>query len=330
MTKEPPPHSTRGSQAGVPHFFISYSHADATYVKRLAGYLESYGLPAWYDADLPWGARFTQEIRQRITDALAVIVVMSPAAEDSEWVEREILEGQRHDREFLPILLDGNRLFLLATRHFFDARNGDTLPGDREICQLRAIRDGRSAGAGEGPKLVLRPPQRPTSTVHPPMADSMRKLRSLLGEGDIGHADILTSALLLESVQRLEAGWMRRRADGAKLSVDLLADVDALWSTFSGGVQGFQAQLDRYAGPLDGVPAGAERDFSGLAQAFGWKSSRRDTTPRYGAFVEASSSPVGFFPTLRNPQTEQHPSWHDQWVETVMAVHFQLRRRNGG
>jgi hypothetical protein len=162
------------------------------------------------------------------------------------------------------------------------------------------------------------------------MEDSMRKLRSLLSEGDFGHADILTSSLLLESVQRLEAGWMRRRADGAKLSLDLLADVDALWSKFSGGAQGFEVQLGRYSGPLDGVPAGTERDFSGLAQAFGWKSSRRDTTPRYGELVGASEPPAGFFPTLRNPQTERYLSWHDQWVETVMAVHLRLRMRNGG
>jgi hypothetical protein len=102
-----------------PAFFISYSRRDSAYVARLVDHLRGTGLPVWFDGDLRVGARFTQEIRQRIMCALALIVVMSPAAEASEWVEKEILEGQHYNRDFIPILLEGDRLFLLASSHHF-------------------------------------------------------------------------------------------------------------------------------------------------------------------------------------------------------------------
>jgi TIR domain/GUN4-like len=311
-----------------PSFFISYSHTDTAYVELLAAHLAGAGLPVWFDAGLGWGARFTADVRRRLTDALAVIVVMSPAAEASEWVEREVLEGQRCDREFLPVLLAGSRFFLLATRHFFDARGG-ALPGERELRQLRAVRDDRLTGAAADRRLVLRPPRQAAGSTHPAAAESLHKLRALLDADELGLADILTTSVLLDSVGRLEAGWLRRRADGAGLPLGLLADVDAAWSRSSAGRHGFQAQLDRYAGPAPGVPPGTERDFSALARALGWRSDDRGTTPRYGAFAGAGGPADGFFPTLRNPQIERHASWHDQWVETVMGVHLRLRGQGG-
>ncbi len=142
------------TESPSPCFFISYAHDDAAYVHRLADHLHGFDLPMWRDTDLAWGSRYPQEIRRRLARALGVIVVMSPAAEASEWVEREVLEGQQHDREFLPILLRGKRLFLLASSQYFDARDG-ALPGDREIRQLQSIRDASSAGDGHGPPHVL-------------------------------------------------------------------------------------------------------------------------------------------------------------------------------
>jgi hypothetical protein len=309
-------------------FFVSYSHEDTAYVTRLVSHLRGCGLPLWFDGHLAWGSRFTREIRERLALALAVIVVMSPAAEESEWVEREILEGQRHDRLFLPVLLRGTRLFLLASSNYFDAREG-ALPGEREIRELRRIRDAGSGAAGHPPFTLGVPGRRPAPRPTRVPADvSLRKLASFLAEGQLEHADILTTSLLLEAVRRLESGWMRR-TDGTVLPVDLLREVDAVWSGFSWGRHGFRAQLSRHPGPPPGAPEGRQRDFSALAVALGWKSGQRDPMPRYGEFVALTDHPTGFFPTLRNPQLEQHQSWHDQWMETVMAVQLRLRASGG-
>lgn len=312
-----------------PGFFISYAHEDAAYVGRLASHLRGFDLPLWFDGDGKIGARFTQEIRERIRSAFAVIVVMSPDAEASEWVEREILEGQLRGRDFVPILLKGERLFLLACSTYFDARDG-ALPDERVIRLLRDIRDARGTDTGQRPPLMLSAPAERllVRTAHIPLDVSLQKLWTFLEEEQIGHADILTTSLLLQSVGRLDYGWMRP-PDGKNLSFGLLADIDAVWSKFSRGAQGFRAQLSLHRRHPDGAPAGRQRDFTMLALSVGWKSTRRNTMPRYEEFVTAKSYPVGFFPTLRNPQVERRQGWHDRWVATVMAVHLQLRQWKG-
>jgi hypothetical protein len=312
-----------------PSFFISYAHQDAAYVARLAGHLRGFDLPLWFDGDLKVGARFTQEIRERIRFAFAIIVVMSPEAEVSEWVEREILEGQLRGRDFVPILLRGERLFLLACSTYFDARD-DALPDERVIRLLRDIRDARGPGTGQRSPLMLSAPAERllARTAHIPLDVSLQKLWTFLEEKQIEHADILTTSLLLQSVGRLDYGWMRR-ADGEELSFSLLDDIDTVWSKFSRGAQGFRAQLSLHRSHPNGAPVGRQRDFTMLALSVGWKSTRRDTMPRYEDFVTAKSYPVGFFPTLRNPQVERRQGWHDRWLETVMAVHLQLRKWKG-
>lgn len=316
-------------QAGVdksaePVFFVSYSHQDAHYVARLAEHLRSFGLPLWFDDDLTWGSRFARRIQERISEALGVIVLMSPAAEQSEWVEREILEGQRRDRLFLPILLSGERLFLLASSDYFDARSG-SLPGEREIRELQRIRDASSTEAAHRPvALSSRSGKSEKRAEHRPTNTSLAKLPAFLEDGQFEHADIVTTSLILDSVHRLDNGWMRR-TDGKGLSAGLLREIDDCWSHFSGGKYGFRAQVSLHAGPPSGAQGGRQRDFSELASALGWKKFQNDIMLRYGKFVARPEYPPGFFPTLRNPQLEGSHSWHDHWMETVMAVQLQIR-----
>jgi hypothetical protein len=312
-----------------PGLFVSYAREDAAYVTRLAGHLRGSGLPVWFDDDLRVGARFTQELRQQIMRAFAVIVVMSPAAEASKWVELEILEGQVRGREFVPILLSGDRFFLLGWSKYFDARDG-RLPDERVIRQLRDMCGTRTSSTVQRPSLALSASavRSPARTTDIPDDASLQKLWTFLDEKRIEYADIFTTSLLLKAVERVDSGWMRR-ADGANLSFGLLADIDAAWSTFSHGEQGFRTQLSRHPGAPHGEPEGGQRDFSTLALSVGWKCSPRDTMPRYEDFVTAGSSSLGFFPTLRNPPIEQRWSWCDQWMETVMAVHLQLRQWKG-
>jgi hypothetical protein len=308
-----------------PAFFISYSRKDLSYVARLVRHLRKFGLPVWFDGDLRVGTRFSREIRQRIMHALGVIVVMSRAAEASEWVEKEILEAQHHSRNFVPILLEGNRLFLLASSHYFDARN-ERLPDDNLIRQLRdicnAARMDTHSRSSFAPSAPVEPPA--ARTVHIPTGVSLQKLCTFLKEGEIEHADIFTTSLLLDSVRRLDSGWMRR-VDGDSLPFSLLTDIDEVWSKFSHGTQGFRAQLSLHRHPPNGAPAGGQRDFTMLALSAGWKNAPHDTMPGYQTFVATRERRTGFFPTLRNPQIEQYKRWHDQWVETVMAVHLRLR-----
>ncbi|SHN47123.1 GUN4-like [Cryptosporangium aurantiacum] len=289
---------------------------------RLAHHLRVHDLSVWIDADIRWGTSFTRAINSHIRQALAILVVMSPEAEKSEWVEREILEGQRSDRQFLPILLRGDRFFLLAATHYFDAR-GDRLPGRAEVEQLRELSEKALTGANDAPTIVL--PQAPADDLvrTPASGAALRRIEAHLAGGETAHADILTTALLLDSVGRLSHGWLRQD-DGDALPRALLDEVDALWARHSSGGFGFRAQARwRVSRPPDAGDELTVRDFSRMATALGWRTGG-GATPRYGLFVERGQGRPGFFPTLRNPQLERYPSWHDQWMRTVLAVHRHL------
>ncbi len=318
----------KGGEDAQPSFYISYSRDDAAYANRLAEHLRLQGLPVWLDTQVKWGGDSIREAHRRISRALGVIVIMSPGTEKSDRVIGEVLEGQRRDRRIFPILLRGEVLYFLGATQPFDARDGG-MPDESYIRVLRDIRDATAGAGTQAPVSPARPPAAP-----PPLPASLisgnastRKLRSLLDDGDLEHADIWTTTLLLDAAGRLRNGWMRQ-LDGGRLPHGLLGEVDALWARSSGGTQGFGAQLSRHGGPPPGTPAGYAGDFFALAQALGWRESRQ-ATPRYGEFVPSGSLPAGFFPTLRNPQIEHYRGWHDHWRQTVMAVHLQLRKWRG-
>lgn len=106
--------------------FISYSHADAGFVRRLHGSLESYRLPRrlrrrgkergrlaplFMDrAELAAAPNLTDAVRDAIEGSEHLIVVCSPSAAVSDWVSREIrLFRELHpDRTVLAALCRGD------------------------------------------------------------------------------------------------------------------------------------------------------------------------------------------------------------------------------
>lgn len=303
-------------------FVVTYARPDASYGERLVNWLTRSGLPAWSIADLEWGSRYIHEIRERLRRALAVIVVMSPDAEESENVEREILEAHRHRREFLAVLLRGEVNFLLASSRCFDARGG-ALPGEPELRRLHRI--WQAYLTGRPVAAPRRTPPRPRVPVVPgPPGTPLRRLRALLREDDFAHADVWTTALVLASAGRTEVGWLDR-ADAAALPLSRLDGIDRVWAEQTGGVHGFRQQLDIYR-----LANEYGNDFIELAEAYGWRPGgdspdRRAATPTYEEFVTAGQAWAGFFPTLRNPQVETYPGWYGRWQSTVIGVHLRLR-----
>ncbi len=104
--------------------FISYSHADADQAAWLQRQLESYRVPAriarrlgmrslgtfFRDRDeLPAGSDLSDTIRQALSGSEFLIVICSPAARRSEWVNREIAEFRRlrGGRHVLCVIADG-------------------------------------------------------------------------------------------------------------------------------------------------------------------------------------------------------------------------------
>jgi tetratricopeptide (TPR) repeat protein len=96
----------------LPGVFLSHSHFDRHFVKRLAGDLRRYGVNVWVDeAEMLVGDSLIEKIRDGIDSMDYVLVVISRHSVKSAWVRREIdvamtqeIEGRRV--KVLPILLD--------------------------------------------------------------------------------------------------------------------------------------------------------------------------------------------------------------------------------
>ncbi len=107
------------------HIFISYSRQDIVFVRHLKRLLEAHDFPVWIDQTrLEPGQRWWQRIEDNITACAAFIVVMSPTAEESEWVERELLYAERIDKPIFPVLLGGDYWPRLAEIQYVDMTRG--------------------------------------------------------------------------------------------------------------------------------------------------------------------------------------------------------------
>ncbi|SNX55747.1 TIR domain-containing protein [Streptomyces sp. TLI_55] len=303
----------------VPAFVVCYADADAEYGRALAGQLRTARLPVWSVDDLRPGDAQFWAIRRQLREALAVVVVMTPRSQDSDDVTRMILEGQVHGRPFVPVLLDGEANYHLATVWHIDARDGALLD-DSALDLLRRLRED-IAGA-RTPRLP-----EPARRGHVPAARltssaGLEELRDHLAEGEYEHADLLTTRLVMEAAGRTTQGWLSAR-DAATVPRGLLAGIDALWAGRTDGRQGFRRQLSL-------APVGGRRGprFPDLSAALGWRDSAESAVPRlYRDFAQRAGPGrrSGFYPTLRDPGHENDPDWYDRWSSTVLALHARLR-----
>ena len=74
--------------------FISYSHADKTFVNKLATHLVRHNAHVWIDSwELNVGDSLIQRIQQAIQESSALLVVLSKASVQSEWCKKELSAG---------------------------------------------------------------------------------------------------------------------------------------------------------------------------------------------------------------------------------------------
>jgi formylglycine-generating enzyme required for sulfatase activity len=108
--------------------FISYAREDQIYARKLADSLGQHGLETWMDDRIDFGDRWWWTIVQAIQDSAAFVVVMTPEAEGSEWVERELLLAQREGKPIFPLLLRGQEFPLLITVQYANVTSGQVPP----------------------------------------------------------------------------------------------------------------------------------------------------------------------------------------------------------
>jgi hypothetical protein len=110
------------------HVFISYSHANTDIIRNLAKDLESRHFSVWYDDKIKPGTRWSDEIFQAIATSSALIVVMTPEAEKSEWVKKEIEAAIAEKVRIFPVLLSGERFEDLSHLQYVKFDSDGSLP----------------------------------------------------------------------------------------------------------------------------------------------------------------------------------------------------------
>lgn len=87
-----------------PQIFISYAREDEKFVRRLANDLKEAGFRTWWDRKIPAGKSFPRYIEDNIADSHYCLVILTPAAVRSEWVESEYLTAYELGLHVFPIL----------------------------------------------------------------------------------------------------------------------------------------------------------------------------------------------------------------------------------
>jgi hypothetical protein len=74
-----------------PGIFLSHSHADKEFVRKLASDLRAAGARVWIDeAELKLGDSLIQKIREGIDSMDYLAVILSPNSVNSSWVQKEV------------------------------------------------------------------------------------------------------------------------------------------------------------------------------------------------------------------------------------------------
>ncbi len=110
------------------HVFISYSRRDKDYARQIADHLGGSGFAVWIDDQIDYGDAWFEQINGAIQSCAAFVLLMSPEAEESEWVRKEILLAKRYKKPIFPLLLAGEEFPIVIDIQFADVKDG-SLPG---------------------------------------------------------------------------------------------------------------------------------------------------------------------------------------------------------
>lgn len=92
--------------------FISYSHADKTFVDKLAAHLVKHDAHVWVDTwELNVGDSILNRVQEAIQESSALLIVLSKASVASEWCKKELNAGLMRELDekkviVLPVLVE--------------------------------------------------------------------------------------------------------------------------------------------------------------------------------------------------------------------------------
>jgi hypothetical protein len=121
--------------------FISHDHEDGDFAELLKLQLEKEGINGWIDNErLKIGQDWRQEIDDGISNALAVIAIMTPDARKSEYVTYEWAFAWGKGKKIFPIMLKQTQLHpRLESLQYLDFTKRNSRPFDNLIKSLKSL-----------------------------------------------------------------------------------------------------------------------------------------------------------------------------------------------
>ena len=129
------------------HVFISYSKRNKPYARQLAAYLITSGFDVWIDDRIDYGSLWVDVIQKAIEDCAAFVVIMTPEARESRWVQTECEYAAQEGKGVFPLLLDGEVFFRYVSVQYADVTDG-SMPLDTfldEVAEHAPRKQGQGA-----------------------------------------------------------------------------------------------------------------------------------------------------------------------------------------
>jgi TIR domain len=146
-----PPTEGKASPSGTPDVFLSYCHQDRVIMECVYQALTAAGLAVWVDREgiQPGTKSWTKAIETAIDHAQVVVVLFSPDARQSEWVDEELGYARRISKAIYPILTRGSEVesipFGFTLTQWVDVRNkADCAPDVQHLAAIIKQQIGKS------------------------------------------------------------------------------------------------------------------------------------------------------------------------------------------
>jgi TIR domain len=127
-----------GSGQGL-KVFLSYAQSDGKWARELSEHLEAAGFEVFDPiGQLLPGDNWSLEIGKALDDSQAMVVLISPAAVQSSWVQREIqyaLGSEKYQDRLIPVEVEPTTDFPWVLRHLQWIK-GDPLEAGQRVAEI--------------------------------------------------------------------------------------------------------------------------------------------------------------------------------------------------
>lgn len=119
------------------HIFLSYSSKDLEIAERIEAQLKANDFIVWRDKEqIRTGDEWPKTIEKAVYDSWALVAMLTPNSQSARWVNNEIEAALNKGIKVLPILIEGDIWFSLASIQYFDLRGKTNKPLPDELYEM--------------------------------------------------------------------------------------------------------------------------------------------------------------------------------------------------